>query len=374
MADIQISFTTSLEFSVPSELHPKSCDYSQTSNMAQIDSSSWKAYGKIDPELEALIPHMPPSKGLGDYEDVPSLRVGIMEQIGQLIAAGIFPLPDLSGIHKEEIQIPVRDGSSIRGLLYYAEDRPAGETGPVLVYFHGGGWVFGPPEAFEGNLQLAAKELGLVVISVDYRLAPEHPFPTPAHDAWDSVQWIAANAGKFGGDPTKGFIVSGESAGGNLAAIVAHEAADADLSPPITGALLNVPSVVHPEAVPEELKPHYNSYEEFKDALVLPRKALDFLFGNYKPNPQDPRFSVLNWPSGHKKQPPTYVQVCGMDPLRDEGLIYEQTLKQLGVPTQLKVWQGLPHAAPSFFPMLSASKTVPEETKDELKWLLAQKS
>ncbi|KAF2262226.1 hypothetical protein CC78DRAFT_534990 [Lojkania enalia] len=339
-----------------------------------MDPASWKAYGKIDPELEAILPRMPPSKRIHEYPDVPALRSGIMENVGKLIAAGIISLPDLSGVHKEGVMIPARDGSSIRALTYRSEaSMQSGELGPVIIFFHGGGFVFGPPEAFEKYVVWATKEIGLVVVSLDYRLAPEFPFPTPVHDAIDSVKWVAENGKSIGADLTKGFIVSGESAGGNLAAVAAHVAVDEGLSPPITGVLLQVPVLVHRDVVPQELRPYYTSEEEFKGALILPRETMDFFHKHYNPDLKSPLSSPLLWPSGHKRQPPTYLQLCGMDPLRDEGLIYEHQLREeCGVPTKLDVFPGLPHAASSIFPMLSSSARATEKTKEGITWLLSQ--
>lgn len=135
-----------------------------------------------------LIPHLPPSKSLADYGDAETLRKAIDEQIGQLVQAGIFKFPDWTGVEKKEIQIPARDGASIRALTYRSE---SGSPGPVFVYFHGGGWVFGMPEAYEKGFEILVKELGFTVVSVDYRMAPEHVFPTAAHDSIDATHWVS---------------------------------------------------------------------------------------------------------------------------------------------------------------------------------------
>ncbi|ORY10365.1 Alpha/Beta hydrolase protein [Clohesyomyces aquaticus] len=334
-----------------------------------MDSASWKAYGKIDPELEALIPHLPPSKGIGDYDDVPSLREGIMEGFKKLIEAGIVKLPDLSSV-KKDIHIPARDGHQIR-LAHYRKD--GAEDGPIIVLFHGGGFAFGWPESFEEHV-VGMLELGAVVVAVQYRLASENPFPAAPNDAIDSVHWIAENAAQLGADPTKGFIVGGSSAGANLAAVVSHEAVDSKLSPPLTGVWLNIPLLVHRDAVPDKYKQHYNSYEDMKDAMILDRKALDFIYKEYNADPSSPLMSPLIWPTGHKGQPATYFQICGQDPLRDEGLIYEHILREeCGVPTKVQLYPGIPHGGLSFLPMLSHAKQSPADIKEGITWLLDQK-
>ncbi|KAF2730636.1 alpha/beta-hydrolase [Polyplosphaeria fusca] len=286
-----------------------------------------------------------------------------------------MPLPDLSGIHKEEIQIPTRDGSSIRALTYRSESSiKSGELGPLFVYFHGGGWIFGPAEAAEGNVKALAEKSGIVTVSIDYRVAPEFVFPTAANDGIDAVKWLAANAASVGADPSKGFIVGGESAGANVTAVVTHEAVDAGLSPPITGSYLRIPYLIHQTAVPDEWKAHYNSYNDHPNEPILSHKDLDYFESHYKPDLKSPYFNPLLWPSGHKAQPPTYFQISGLDPLRDGAFIYEHILRaEHGIPTKVDVWEGIPHGGTSFLPMLTVSKKAVGQTEDGIAWLLSQK-
>lgn len=98
--------------------------------------------------------------------------------------------PDWTGYHKSEIQIPTRDGASIRSIVFHPEGK---EPGPLYVYFHGGGWTFGMPEYGEIMAEALVKELSFTVVSVGYRLAPEHVFPTAAHDAIDAVKWVSTS-------------------------------------------------------------------------------------------------------------------------------------------------------------------------------------
>lgn len=105
-----------------------------------------------------------------------------------MVAAGIVNFPDWTGYHKSEIQIPTRDGTSVRSLVYRPEGK---EPGPLYVYFHGGGWSFGMPEYGEVMAEVLVKELGFTVVSVGYRYGPEHVFPTAAHDAIDAVKWVS---------------------------------------------------------------------------------------------------------------------------------------------------------------------------------------
>lgn len=115
-------------------------------------------------------------------------------------------------MHKSEIQIPVRDGSTLRAVVYRPE---SAAPGPLAVYFHGGGWTFGWPESWEHGFEVLIKRSRITAVGVAYRLAPEFVFPTAAEDACDSLKWCAEHAGELGADPAKGFIVAGTSAGGS---------------------------------------------------------------------------------------------------------------------------------------------------------------
>ncbi|KAF2097659.1 hypothetical protein NA57DRAFT_66311 [Rhizodiscina lignyota] len=279
-----------------------------------------------------------------------------------------LPAPDTSGTTQEEIKIPVRDGTSIRALLFRPEN-PKGD-GPLAVFFHGGGWLGGIPEYHTGEGINLAKN-GCVSISVDYRMAPEYTFPTAVNDSWDALKWAHENAKTLGADPSKGFIIGGASAGANISSIIALLARDEGISPPITGVSLFSPVVVHPEAVPEKYKALYKSYEQCRDAPVLDKKAMDFLLDLYKPIPTSPLFSSLLWPTGHKNLPPHYISVCGLDPLRDDGLIYNEVLKENGVSTKLAVYPGLFHTFVGFRPDVSAAQGFIQDAGVGMLWLFS---
>ena len=138
-------------------------------------------------DMSKLLPQLPPAKSFADYGDAATLRQKIMEQIGQMVAAGLFKPADFTGVKKEEVQIPTRDRASLRALHYRPE---SGTPGPLLVFFHGGGFVFGFAEMGENGFEVLVKELGFTIVSVDYRLAPENVFPTAAYDAIDALRWV----------------------------------------------------------------------------------------------------------------------------------------------------------------------------------------
>lgn len=141
--------------------------------------------------------------------------------------------------------------------------------------------------------------------------------------------------------------------------------------------------------MPEKWKPYYKSFEQNRNAVGLDVKAVDFFKSKrahasgvlpltffpewYKPDPKSEYFNPQIWPTGHKNLPPTYFQVCGMDPLRDEGLIYESTLRENGVTTKIDVYPGVPHAFEAFFPQLSVSAKALEDREKGFAWLFGKK-
>ncbi|KAJ8105969.1 hypothetical protein OPT61_g9853 [Boeremia exigua] len=338
--------------------------------MAAIDSSIWSEYGKMDPAFEALLPHLPPAKSFMDYGTAANLRAAIATQVEQMVSAGIVKPPDWTGVEKKEIQIPVRDGSTIRAVVYRPETVA---PGPLVVYFHGGGFMFGWPESWEHGFEVLTKQLGITVVGVAYRLSPEHVFPTAAEDGCDALKWCAEHAGSLGADAKKGVVVAGTSAGGDVAAVAAHDAVEKKLEPEITGVVLLGAALVHHDAVPERYKEHYRSREQNKNALVLDARSYDWFLEQHKAVPESPYTSALLWPGGHRGQPPTYMQTMGMDPVRDGTLVYEHMLRtEYDVPTKLDVYAGVPHGAPDFFPMLPLARKALEDLEAGVAWILSQ--
>jgi len=131
------------------------------------------------------MPGPPPS--LGDLPDVPALRKVLQEMIGQAMASGLIKHPDTTGISTEEIQIPTRDGASIRGLVVKPT---SGTPGPLALLYHGGGWCIGFPEMEQASQIYLAKKHGAVSVSVDYRMAPEIEFPVAMEDSIDAMNWV----------------------------------------------------------------------------------------------------------------------------------------------------------------------------------------
>ncbi len=194
----------------------------------------------------------------------------------------VNPQAAIPNYEEEDIEIPMRDGAHITVRIHKPKQPPM-EGSPVFVVYHGGGFVMGDLDS-EAVLCRQWVELGGVAVNVGYRLAPEHPFPGPVHDALDALKWVsnqpsyftilltcetAAHIEELGVNPTKGFIVGGISAGGNLGAVVSHIYRDEGLNPPLTGVYLSIPSTCPPDVLPEKYKEFYLSREQNKNAPVI---------------------------------------------------------------------------------------------------------
>lgn len=191
------------------------------------------------------------------------------------------------------------------------------------------------------------------------------------------MEQAAENASDLGADPSKGFIIGGTSAGGNLTAVVSHLWLDDKLTPKITGCLLMIPAVLNSAAYPDKYRSELQSWDQLEFAPILSRKACDLFMDNYVPNIEDRKgqlMSPLLWKSGHKDQPPQVFMIAGMDPLRDEALVYERILRgEYGVKTKVEMYPGLPHGFWGLFPQMKASQKFLEDSVAAVKWLLEQK-
>ncbi|ESK96662.1 esterase lipase [Moniliophthora roreri MCA 2997] len=224
-------------------------------------------------------------------------------------------------------------------------------------------------------MKTTSVDLRVSVVNCEYRLAPEYPFPTAVNDALAALKYVASHPEEFSASLKKGFIVAGASAGGNLAAVLSHLARDDSFfqDKPVTGQHLQVPMVCHPAAYPEKYKSSLLSMEQIKDAPGLTREDIGDIIGWYAGTPEDPKFSPLLL-SSHQGLPPAFIQVCGLDPLRDEGLLYEKVLKEAGVPTRLEVYPGVMHGFNAFYASIGQAAKWRKDCTEGLTWLLQQQS
>lgn len=233
--------------------------------------------------------------------------------------------------------------------------RPGGDRLPVLVYAHGGGFVFCDLDSHDGLCRDFANQLGAVVVSVAYRLAPEHPWPAGADDVFAVVQ--AAAAGAFGGDP-RCVAVGGDSAGGNLAAVTALMARDRG-GPALAAQLLIYPVLAADFAT--------ESYRLFGRGYYNPRPAMQWYWDQYVPSQADREHPYAAPLHGDLRGlPPAVLVVAGHDPLRDEALAYASALEIAGVPLSLLHFEGGVHGFMSM-PMLNIAKRSREQACAKLR-------
>lgn len=271
------------------------------------------------------------------------------------------------------LDIPLHDGRTMRARVHRAAHAPPGPA-PLVVYVHGGGFVMGAPAHVAPQARAVAAATGAVVVTPTYRLAPEHPFPAAQNDIWDALNWLALpeNASTIGADVTAGFLLGGISAGANLAACAAQRYVSRGTGIPLTGVMLVVPAVLHESIVPDKYKHLWFSLEQNANAPIIDRKALEFTARSNKPDYSSPLCSPFNDPNPHVGMPPVYIHVAGLDPLRDDGLVYERALREHGVKTRLDVYPGVPHGHPGMFPTLSASRKAELDLVKAAAWLLGK--
>ena len=216
---------------------------------------------------------------------------------------------------------------------------------PVLVYFHGGGFVLCDLDSHDAPCRLLTDGAGCITVSVDYRLAPEHPFPAGPEDCYAATRWVAENAASIGGD-AKRVAIGGDSAGGNFAAVVALMARDRG-GPALVHQLMIYPVTDDRLETP--------SFAENGKGYMLTRDAMAWFWGHYLSRPEDganPYASPLR-ATDLSGLPPATLITAEFDPLRDEGEAYARRLQEAGVPVELRRYDGVIHG---FFAMLELSQ------------------
>ena len=245
--------------------------------------------------------------------------------------SGVLEIPKAELPRVQDLHIPARDGAALPARLY----APSGDAGlPLLLYLHGGGFTIGSVATHDVLCRELARLAGCMVVSLDYRLAPEHTFPTASNDAWDALAWLAANAAALGFDAAR-IAVGGDSAGGTLAAVNAILARDAGL--PLALQLLIYPgTTAHQDT---------HSHTQFAHGLVLERAAIGWFFDHYAPTRaerEDWRFAPLLAPDVDGVAP-AWIGLAECDPLVDEGVQYADKLRMAGVPVELEIYRGVTH-------------------------------
>lgn len=298
----------------------------------------------FDPELAVAVPFLPAL----DLSDVEATRQGLLD----LLAA--LPPPDHSGLEVSDFQVPVPDGTEALVRLY----QPAKPASAALFYIHGGGFVAGSVDAESGGAAMFARELGITVASIEYRLAPENPYPAGVDDCMAALRWFHDQAQTFGFDPAR-IGVFGQSAGGGLAAAAVLRARD-EGGPPLCFQFLGIPELDDRLETP--------SMRRFVDTPMWNRPNAELSWKYYLSSVVGdvPYYAAPARARDLRGLPPTYVSAMEFDPLRDEAIDYAARLLEAEVPVELHVYPGTFHGS-SAIPDATVSRRIQAETLDALR-------
>lgn len=291
------------------------------------------------PDVAAFLAFLNAQEGLKMNELPPA---GAREMFRVMSQMADTPRGEIAQVEDRTIPGPAGD---IPARFY--DNRPNREPGPVLVFFHGGGWVIGDLDTHDSFCAEAARILDMPVIAIDYRLAPEHPFPAAPEDCEAAARWVADTI------PCTGLVLSGESAGGNLTIVTALALRDKPASKPVIAMHPIYPAVTTGE--------DWQSYRDFGEDHLLTRDSMTWFSAQYAPDPADYRASPLDFPADGL--PPTLLITAGLDPLRDQGRAYAAKLVEAGVPTTYREASGTIHG------YINLSQGIPS-AKDDIRGAL----
>ena len=280
----------------------------------------------VRPDVQTLLTMLNSQPGPQMHESTPEAARQMMRMMGQMTER---PRGDLA--HVVDFTIPSPHGHAIPARAYSAVANPG--PGPVMVFYHGGGWVIGDLETHDPLCAEVARILGITVVSIDYRLAPEHPFPAATEDCLAATEWAAGSPREIG-HPVTGLIPAGDSAGGNLAAVISQQL-HGKLPVPIIAQWLIYPGV--------DMTADGGSMQEFANGYLLSRDGM-LWFSQHYMGGADLGHAYAS-PLAHEVagQPPAMVFTCGLDPLRDQGRAYAAKLIQHGVRTVFREAAGQIH-------------------------------
>ncbi|MDN4173780.1 alpha/beta hydrolase [Nocardioides sp. SOB77] len=299
----------------------------------------------IDPQLDVLLQLMAGSGHPPMWEQTPEdARRGF--RVLTVDLRDPASVPEVAAV--EDVTVPGAAGS-LPARVY----RPRADAGPLptVAFFHGGGFVIGDLDTHDLTCRTIATLCDAVVVSVDYRLAPEHPFPAAPDDALAAARWVSDSLADLGGDDRMG--VAGDSAGGNLSAVVAQ--AFRDEGRPLAGQLLVYPVT--------DMGGSYPSHTENAEGFFLDSRTMAWFGAQYVGDPSalgDPRLSPLH--GRLEGLAPAVVVTAELDPLRDDGNAYARALADAGVPVEHRVYPGLIHGFVDMGRHSAAAQAAVEET------------
>lgn len=306
------------------------------------------------------------SKNPGEDHDTPFVRPDVQACLAMMEAMVETPMNEMSAADARQAYLAMRFAADaepnalavIRDLdcpgpagaiaLRLYDKRPErNEATPVLVFVHGGGFVIGDLETHHPFCTLLADQLDLPVIAVDYRLAPEHPFPAAAEDAIAAARWVAGSPEALG-LTVSGLVPVGDSAGGNLAIVITHDLTAAPAAAPVIAQMPIYPVVTTSRDWP--------SMRDFGDGYLLTKDSMDWFDAAYGPDSGSRHYQCLD--QDHSRTPPSVVITASLDPLRDQGRAYAAALAEAGVATSFYEAQGTVHG------FIGLRKAIPSGSHD----------
>jgi len=306
----------------------------------------------LDPTLEAVLEQLSAAGGPKIHEVGP-------EEARTFYASMQLPAPEVPLASVEDRNIPGPEGEI--PIRIYKPEAPG--PLPALLYFHGGGWVIGSIETHDASCRELADKAGCAVVSVGYRLAPEHRYPAAADDCYAATCWLAEHGAALGIDPAR-MAAGGDSAGGNLTAVVAQMARDRG------GPQLRLQLLLYPVTDADFERP---SYVENGEGYLLEAAAMRWFFDHYAPEPRqraEPYCSPLQ-ARDLAGLAPALVITAEFDPLRDEGEAYAERLKAAGVPTTHTRYAGMTHGFFSMSAIVDGARQAVEQAATALREALA---
>ncbi|KAM0499031.1 hypothetical protein ACHAP8_005735 [Fusarium lateritium] len=341
------------------------CDFSEYGGK----SGEWLA-------VEASLPSPPTFADIYEQQRVVNQgREEISARDMKLLAASI---------RLTDHDILARDGTILEARSYRPVDAEANTRLPIYIHLHGGGYLFGSLSSEDAISTRIALGAGAIVFNVNYRHTPDAIYPTAWNDVEDAFYWVHNHIDKLFGNPDQ-VLVGGISAGAQLAAALAlkQNVSSPDIlpNPKIAGQILMIPALVQSEQYQTQLEqlkdPSVSSYIENEHAPILSKKVVEFFTGLLKfplsaSNDTDLRLNTGNASILQVKGlPPTVLGIAGLDPLRDEGLLYGKKLAEAGVPTDIHVFRGLPHGFRRYGEQISESKRWDRVMEEGIKWAIS---